>query len=186
MAIEKVGVIIEEGCAILTSAFLEYFDRLSQDDYALLEHLQAHGLLAGATAHDLLEALVRARLRLADEHLAFALSLNPTNPAHRRHIISRSYYTMHHSARAVLLYHERREYSIHSGRGSVIEQFGRLFRDPDGRRQQRMLWDWHDLRLRADYNPSLAGDLLAEAQLAQLEASTFVDEMRLRLPAHLR
>ncbi|MBC8232038.1 hypothetical protein H8E77_21015 [bacterium] len=72
---EKVGVIIEEGCAILTSAFWEYFDRLSQDDYALLEHLEAHGLLAGATANDLLEALVRARLRLADEHLAFALSL---------------------------------------------------------------------------------------------------------------
>jgi hypothetical protein len=49
-----------------------------------------------------------------------------------------------------------------------------------------MLLDWHDLRLRADYNPSLAGDLLSEAQLAQLEAPTFVDEMRLRLPAHLR
>jgi uncharacterized protein (UPF0332 family) len=179
-------VIIEEGCAILTSAFLEYFDQLSQDDFALLEHLEANGLLAGVIANDLLEALVQARLRLANEHLAFALSLNPTNPAHRRQIISRSYYAMHHSARAVLLYHERREYTIHSGRGSVIEQFGRLFPDPDGRRQRDMLRDWHDLRLRADYNPSLASDLLAEAQLAQLEAPTFVDEMRLHLPVYLR
>lgn len=93
---------------------------------------------------------------------------------------------MHHSARAVLLYHERREYTIHSGRGSVTEQFGRLFRDSDGQRQQGVLLDWHNLRLRVDYNPSLASDLLDEAQLAQLEASTFVDEMRLRLPAHLR
>ena len=165
---------------------MEYFDRLSQDDYALLEHLEAHGLLAGATANDILEALVRARLQLADEHLTFALGLDATNPAHRRQIISRSYYAMHHSARAVLLYHDHQEYAIHIGRGSIIERFGRFFPDPDGRRQQRMLLDWHELRLRADYNPSLAGDLLAEAQLAQLEAPTFVDEMRLRLPVRLR
>jgi hypothetical protein len=46
--------------------------------------------------------------------------------------------------------------------------------------------DWHELRLRADYNPSLAGDLLYEAQMVQLEAPTFVNEMRQRLPAHLR
>jgi uncharacterized protein (UPF0332 family) len=165
---------------------LEYFDKLSLDDYALLQHLEAHGLLAGATANDILEALVRARLRLADEYVALALSLGPTNPTHRRQIISRAYYAMHHSARAVLLYYEHQEYAIHIGRDSVIERFRRLFPDPDGQRQQRTLWEWHDLRLSVDYNPSLASDLLAEAQLAQLEAPRFVTEMRLRLPAHLR
>ena len=165
---------------------MAYFDRLSPSDYALLEHLEAHGLLAGTTAHDILEALVRARLRLADEYLAFALSLDPRYPASQRQIISRSYYAMHHSARAVLLSHDHQEYALHSGRGSVIERFGHLFPDPDGRRQRDMLRDWHDLRLRADYNPSLAGNLLAEAQLAHLEAPAFVADMRLRLPGHLR
>lgn len=152
----------------------------------LLAHLEEHGLLAGTTTSDILEALVQARLRLADEYLTFILSLDPANPAHQRQIVSRSYYAMHHSARAVLLYHDHQEYAMHSGRGSVIERFARLFPDSDGRRQQRMLLDWHDLRLRADYNPSFAGDFLAEAQLAQLEAPTFVADTRLRLPAHLR
>ncbi len=156
------------------------------DDYALLEHLEAHGLLAGTTASGILEALVRARLRLADEHLAFASGLDPTNPAHQRQIVSRCYYAMHHSARAVLLYRDHREYTVHSGRDSVLERFERLFRDPDGQRQWRRLWEWHEARLRADYNPSLAGDLLVEAQLAPQEAQTFIDEMRLRLPVHLR
>ena len=177
---------MREGYAVLGPAFLEYFDRLSPSDYTLLTHVEAHGLLAGTTANDIVEALVRARLRLADEYLAFAVSLDPRNPAHRRQIISRGYYAIHHSARAVLLYHDHQEYAIHSGRGSVIEHFGRLFPDPDGRRQRDMLRDWHDLRLHADYNPSLAGDLLAEAQLAHLEAPAFLAEMRLRLAPHLR
>jgi hypothetical protein len=85
---------------------LEYLDTLSSDDYELLEHLEAHGLLAGTTANDILGALVRARLRLADEHLAFASGLDPNSPAHQRQIVSRCYYVMHHSARAVLLFND--------------------------------------------------------------------------------
>jgi hypothetical protein len=51
---------ILEEFTILTPAFLEEFDRLKPSDYALLEHLQAHGLLAGTTANDMNDtALIR-------------------------------------------------------------------------------------------------------------------------------
>jgi uncharacterized protein (UPF0332 family) len=157
----------------MTPEFLEYFDRLSEGDCRLLEHLERHGHLSNLTLADLVEALVRARLALAQEHLDFAAALDPLIPDHRRQIISRAYYCMHHAGRALLLLEERQETTGHK---QTIEKLARMFRrDPVGARQVDLLQVWHDWRLQTDYNPNLAGNLQAEAQVAPGLAQDFRD-----------
>lgn len=155
----------------MTPNFLEYFDRLKQGDYQLLQHLEAHGYLNGFTVAEFIGALVIARMVLAQEHLDFALTLDETNPLHRRQIISRCYYCMHHAARAVLLFTENEETTVHR---KVINKI----RNIAGTHESIILNEWHDWRTEVDYNPSLAANLQSEASLARLEAQDFLNIMR--------
>jgi len=155
----------------MTSDFLEYFSRLRREDYQLLQHLETNGHLNGFTVAEFMEALVIARLTLAQEHLDFALTLDETDPLHRRQIISRCYYCMHNAARAVLLFVENAETTRHK---DVVNKIRTIV----GMRESAILNEWHDRRTEVDYNPSLSSTLQAEATLAQMEAQDFLDAMR--------
>jgi uncharacterized protein (UPF0332 family) len=86
---------------------------------------------------------------------------------------------MHHAGRALLLLEERQETTVHA---QVITKLRALFRrDPVGVDQVNRLREWHDWRIRTDYNPNLASDLQAEAQEAPVIAQGFFNFIRTQL-----
>jgi hypothetical protein len=158
----------------MTPAVLAYFDRLSEVEYDLLEHLNQHGLLT-ISLDDLLARLVQNRLQLAEEVLTFARSLDDTQETHCKQIIGRCYYVMHHAARAVLLYEQHYETPDHT---EVIARINRVV----GSRPSNTLRTWKGWRTRADYNPVWPVSWRGVALQSQAVATQFLQDMR----AHLR
>lgn len=63
----------------------------------------------------MLDHSVRDRIELARQYLAFAQSIALASECHGRQVISRSYYAMHHAARAVVFAVTRQDITSHEG-----------------------------------------------------------------------
>lgn len=100
--------------------------RLTGREYGLLRQLADAGLLDIEPIEALLDQVTMDRIELAREYLTFAQSIALDSELHGRQVISRSYYAMHHAARAVIFATTRQDITSHEG---VIREIRRRLGD---------------------------------------------------------
>lgn len=156
-------------------------EEISGDEYQLIREALARPDIAsdlpGAWLH-----VQRARLRLADEHLAVAEQLNVRGVSgairsEKRSVVSRAYYAMFCAARAALSYH------FNGDRDGHKEVPQMLAKAPLGKQSERdrvvtALNTFRAARNEADYSPFYPRPLGEDARRAIQEARAVVKTCR--------
>jgi uncharacterized protein (UPF0332 family) len=101
---------------------LRRITEITSREYGLLRDLADNSYLALQPIEELIQQVVTDRLQLAQEYLDFAASIDNTSPFNGRQIISRSYYAMHHAARAVIFEMRRQNIRAHEAVITEIAQ----------------------------------------------------------------
>ena len=148
--------------------------RLGRGEYGLLRQLADDGLVDLEPIEALLNQSVTDRLNLARQYLAFAQSIALDSEFHGRQVISRSYYAMHHAARALILHTTRQDVTSHEG---VIRQIRRHLGAPEADSLANCL----NLRNSVEYEVYPRMNVIALAQ----EASNAAEQFIVACEAHL-
>jgi len=146
---------------------LKRITEITNKEYGLLRELSDNSYLELQPVEDAIHQIVAERLKLAQDYLDFAASIANTSPSNCRQIISRSYYAMHHAARAVIFEIRRRDNRSHE---AVITEIAKIM----GADVSVMLKAQLDLRNSVEYELYLPGLDFQMASTNSLNiASTF-------------
>ncbi|MBI1922963.1 hypothetical protein HYR99_01800 [Candidatus Poribacteria bacterium] len=106
----------------MNEQLLKRITEITSKEYGLLRELSDNSYLDLQPVEDAIHQIVAERLKLAQDYLNFASSIANTSPSNCRQIISRSYYAMHHAARAVIFETRRRDNRSHEAVITEIAQ----------------------------------------------------------------
>ena len=134
----------------MNEQLLRRITELTSEEYGLLRELSDNSYLDLQPVEDLIGQIVADRLGLAEDYLDFAASIDNTSPVNCRQIISRSYYAMHHAARAVIFDTRRRDVRSHE---AVVAQTAQIM----GTAASETLNSQLRLRNRIEYEVYLPG-----------------------------
>jgi uncharacterized protein (UPF0332 family) len=129
---------------------LKRITEITSREYGLLRELSDHSYFDLQPVEDVIHQIVAERLKLAQDYLDFAASIANTSPSNCRQIISRSYYAMHHAARAVIFETRRMDIRSHE---AVIAEIAKIM----GVDASRTLDIQHKLRNNVEYELYLPG-----------------------------
>ena len=124
--------------------FIDWLSRFSGQQYGVVRSLANQSLVDVETVDDLLAEIVDKRMKLSRQYFEFASGIQPESNFLCRQIISRSYYAMHHAARAVIFATRRDNLRSHE---KVIKAIGQLF----GNETAKLLADQLDGRNNVEY-----------------------------------
>ena len=110
---------------------------LSGLEYGLLRTLARNEYLELEPVEALLRKVCMERMNLARGYLEFAATIRLTSTLDARQVISRSYYAMHHAARAVVFATRREDVTSHEG---VIKAIERTFDETTSIALREQLW----------------------------------------------
>lgn len=148
--------------------------RLSGREYGLLRQLSDAGLLDIGPIETLVNQTVTDRMDLARQYLAFAQSIALASEFNGRQVISRSYYAMHHAARAVIFAITRQDITSHEG---VIREIRRRL----GEQAADALETQLNLRNDVEYEVYPRVDVINLAQEARNTAAEFIADCEAHL-----
>lgn len=103
------------------TTILRRLSELSGSEYGLLRTLAQREYLELEPIEALLKRVSVERMRLARQYFEFAAAIDLVSPFNARQVISRSYYAMHHAARAVVFAARRTDVTSHEGVVKAIE-----------------------------------------------------------------
>lgn len=150
---------------------LDDLQRMTPSEGMLLYRLVDLGYLTRAQIDELINRLVTDRFAKAIDYLAFAQQLEVSVTLNQPHIISRCYYAMYHTARALVLYVRRADMDDHERLPAALSQIlGANYGDILGR--------WREMRNRIDYSPYAPADLANHAATAVSDAISLLAASR--------
>lgn len=152
----------------MNEQLLKRITEITGEEYGLLRELSDNSYLDLQPVDTLIHQVVTDRLKLAQDYLDFAASITNTSPSNCRQIISRSYYAMHHAARAVIFETRRMDIRSHE---AVVTEIAQIM----GADASRTLYAQLRLRNNIEYELYLPGLDFQSASTNSLNlASTFL------------
>lgn len=153
---------------------LRRLSELSGSEYGLLRALSQHKYLEIEPIEALLKRVSIQRLQLARQYFEFAAAIDLVSPFNARQVISRSYYAMHHAARAVVFVARRTDVTSHAGVVKAIE-------DILGETASISLKEQLRSRNSVEYEVYPHFDPIARARHSLCTSATFLDQCEAHL-----
>ena len=147
-------------------ALLRNFIRISSSKYGLLKRLADLRYNLGEL-DDTIAQITMDRYEMGEEFLCSAKAISGDSKVDRRNVISRSYYAMYHSARAVIFHTVLYDEDVHE---RLPERIHEILRGKYG----QILRECRDIRNEADYSPYPEIDLAAASREMIASAEGFL------------